>query len=96
MSLVRLLELVSRGILSQSIIAEARNLYRMPYPYILPPIALVSILWACWDPTWSHIQTARLRGVDLRVPGRETWNVRLEWTIWQPADYRYRSQRTTK
>lgn len=44
---------------------------------ILPAIALVSILWTAWDPTYAAFRKAQIQGRDVRVQGKTAYNVRL-------------------
>jgi hypothetical protein len=44
---------------------------------ILPVIALVSIFWTAWDPTYSAFRKAQIQGRDVRVQGKNAYIVRL-------------------
>lgn len=38
-------------------------------------LALISVFWTCWDPTWRRVARARRKGVRPAVTGREHWVV---------------------
>jgi hypothetical protein len=44
-------------------------------PPILPLIALISILWTAWDPTYASVSKARIQGREVRVQGKQKYNV---------------------
>ncbi|KAJ7275202.1 Ima1 N-terminal domain-containing protein [Mycena haematopus] len=58
-----------------------------PFPWLafmlpgLPIIAVVSILWAAWDPTYSSFRSARIQGRDVRVRGK-TKHITLQMVSW--------------
>ncbi|KAJ7786145.1 Ima1 N-terminal domain-containing protein [Mycena metata] len=47
----------------------------------LPIIALISILWVAWDPTYSSFRSARIQGRDVRVRGK-TKHITLQMFSW--------------
>src|ERR1700736_6105360 len=42
---------------------------------VLPAVALISILWTIWDPTYATLQRARTQGRDVRVQGKHLYIV---------------------
>ncbi|KDQ14437.1 hypothetical protein BOTBODRAFT_32568 [Botryobasidium botryosum FD-172 SS1] len=54
-----------------------------PFPYKLGLLAttILSLLWVCWDPTWSRLRLARTLGRDLRVVGRDKW-ISYQMKVW--------------
>ncbi|KII93775.1 hypothetical protein PLICRDRAFT_101031 [Plicaturopsis crispa FD-325 SS-3] len=66
---------------------------------ILPVIALVSILWTVWDPTYASFRKARRQGRDVRVRGKKTyiavqmmaWLSRLSTSIFLALSWSYPS-----
>ncbi|KAJ7492776.1 Ima1 N-terminal domain-containing protein [Mycena latifolia] len=67
--------------------ASAALGYR-PFPSLffmlpgLPLLALLSIFWAAWDPTYSSFRSARIQGRDVRVRGKMKHIIlqMLSWT----------------
>ncbi|KAJ7169726.1 Ima1 N-terminal domain-containing protein [Mycena filopes] len=47
----------------------------------LPIIALASILWVAWDPTYSSLRSARIQGRDVRVRGK-TKHISVQMFAW--------------
>ncbi|KAJ7042402.1 hypothetical protein C8F04DRAFT_76324 [Mycena alexandri] len=47
----------------------------------LPIVALISILWVAWDPTYSSFRSARIQGRDVRVRGK-TKHISLQMFSW--------------
>ncbi|KAA1471585.1 hypothetical protein DENSPDRAFT_929684 [Dentipellis sp. KUC8613] len=47
----------------------------------LPVLALLSILWMAWDPTYESLRQAQLQGRKVRVRGRDRY-VRLQILVW--------------
>ncbi|KAJ7630779.1 Ima1 N-terminal domain-containing protein [Roridomyces roridus] len=47
----------------------------------LPLIALVSLLWSAWDPTYSTFRSARIQGRDVRVQGKRK-HIMLQMSSW--------------
>lgn len=43
----------------------------------LPVLALVSIFWVAWDPTYSSFRSARIQGRDVRIRGKTKHIVRI-------------------
>ncbi|GAA6041970.1 hypothetical protein JCM8097_009124 [Rhodosporidiobolus ruineniae] len=43
--------------------------------HLAVPLALVSFLWAFWDPTWDRLRTERARGKVVNVKGRPAYLV---------------------
>jgi hypothetical protein len=43
--------------------------------HALPLIALCSLFWTAWDPTYYSFQKARIQGRDLRVRGKKHYIV---------------------
>jgi hypothetical protein len=44
----------------------------------LPVIAVVSIFWVAWDPTYSAFRSARIQGRDIRLRGKTKHIVRTQ------------------
>ncbi|KAJ7092564.1 Ima1 N-terminal domain-containing protein [Mycena epipterygia] len=73
---------------------------------VLPALALVSIFWVAWDPTYSSFRSARIQGRDVRIRGKTkhiilqmlSWTFRLITSIilaahwFRKADYLHLSQ----
>ncbi|KAJ7102090.1 Ima1 N-terminal domain-containing protein [Mycena belliarum] len=47
----------------------------------LPVLAVLSIFWAAWDPTYSSFRSARMQGRDVRVRGK-TKHITLQMLSW--------------
>ncbi|KAF8213217.1 Ima1 N-terminal domain-containing protein [Mycena galopus ATCC 62051] len=47
----------------------------------LPILAVLSIFWAAWDPTYSSFRSARIQGRDVRVRGK-TKHITLQMVSW--------------
>ncbi|KAJ7932559.1 hypothetical protein B0H13DRAFT_1955972, partial [Mycena leptocephala] len=47
----------------------------------LPVIAVVSIFWVAWDPTYSAFRSARIQGRDIRLRGK-TKHITLQISSW--------------
>ncbi|KAJ6621578.1 Ima1 N-terminal domain-containing protein [Mycena sp. CBHHK59/15] len=47
----------------------------------LPVLALLSILWVAWDPTYSSFRSARIQGRDVRVQGKAK-HIILQMLAW--------------
>lgn len=48
------------------------------YPQLttmLPVLALSSLFWAAWDPTYLTVQRARIQGRDVRLHGKRSYIV---------------------
>ena len=45
------------------------------YP-ILPLVTGVSLFWTAWDPTYAKFRLAQLQGRDVRIQGKQIYNVR--------------------
>ena len=42
---------------------------------VLPLLVGISLLWTAWDPTYSSLRKAKLRGRQVRIQGKSTYNV---------------------
>jgi hypothetical protein len=54
-------------------------------PIILPAIALVSILWTVWDPTYASFRRAQIQGRDVRIQGKHSYIVSMHICNLRPA-----------
>ncbi|KAF9527792.1 Ima1 N-terminal domain-containing protein [Crepidotus variabilis] len=47
----------------------------------LPALALLSVFWAVWDPTYASVQKAQQQSREVRIHGKRIYNV-LQMTTW--------------
>ncbi|KAH9969091.1 Ima1 N-terminal domain-containing protein [Russula dissimulans] len=52
-----------------------------PVVPLLPVVALLSLFWTAWLPTYAHLRRAELQGRKVRVRGRERYNT-LQAAAW--------------
>ncbi|KAH9950432.1 Ima1 N-terminal domain-containing protein [Amylocystis lapponica] len=60
--------------------------YSLPRPpavfqLVLPFVALVSILWTAWDPTYASLRRAQFQGRTVRQRGKKEYNI-LQMVAW--------------
>lgn len=56
-----------------------------PFVPLLPCLALLSIFWTAWLPTYAHFRRAELQGRKVRMRGRERYIVCLSKTTFLPT-----------
>jgi hypothetical protein len=52
--------------------------------HVLPYLTLISVFWNYWDPTFSSVNKARIRGHEVKVEGKGVYIVRaLHYLKWK-------------
>lgn len=74
--------------LAIAVVVHLSVLFKLHFPdvlghvrQVLPLIALCSLFWTAWDPTYYSFRKARIQGRDLRVHGKKHYII-LQMTAW--------------
>ncbi|BGP47272.1 hypothetical protein JCM10450v2_003124 [Rhodotorula kratochvilovae] len=63
----------ARGLLDPALSSAPSALLSTPYRHAVVSLALLSLLWSFWDPTWAQLRLERARGRNMGVQRRREY-----------------------
>ncbi|KAG9048226.1 hypothetical protein FS837_000482 [Tulasnella sp. UAMH 9824] len=74
---------LSLNFLASGLLSEYHEPFRIRQPLLLLALCVLSLPWSQWDPTFSKIQKATLKGRQVRFVGRQSWVIhqRQLWAL---------------